>query len=291
MHLGATPAMVAPRAVMRDIPLPANATRLSRAGLLVLGAALLDQLGEASARQQIARTITRFGLDAGRPAEATAAGAYVWSQYALPWRTSAPFTGPELDAASQAVMRFALMNPDAFGEMLQSPQPEDARSYPAIMHAANAGLADYIVESRRRPCGVAPELQTTSESARAALQEMLQKGKLAVHHLVPAVTWGKYQAIAKLAQEAGWHQDNPSNLIALPRNMAEFEELGGRLPMHIGDHRIYTATTEAGIESSLRSFSTPLTPFKARAILENAALQNWIQIMRGAYHPVMKAEK
>jgi len=97
--------------------LPSGAARLGRAGLLTLGAELLNQWDDAAARDQITNAIARFELDDRRPADVIAASAYVWSRYALPLLTDAPFTGPKLDAASEAVMRAAMIFPGAFRDV------------------------------------------------------------------------------------------------------------------------------------------------------------------------------
>jgi hypothetical protein len=132
-----TAAVVGARAA-EDMAPPGGIARLGRAGLLMAGAALLDNLDAGSGRDQIAKAIARFGLDPSRPNDVMAASAYVWSRYALPWVTKARFNSPELDAASQAVLRFVLVNPGAFIAMRQG-----SKGSKLIVEAANAGLADY----------------------------------------------------------------------------------------------------------------------------------------------------
>ena len=252
-----------------DVALPKGVARLGRAGLLVFGAALLDGLDARSAQEQVANAVARFGLDPGRPADVTAASAYVWSRYALPMLTEAPFRGAALDAASQAVMRFVLVNPGAFVAMRQN-----SKSSQLIIAAANGGLADYASESRARPAGVDPKLQTTSRSARAAIADELQSKGMDAHHLVPANVWERYKYIADLAYEAEWRVDSPSNLIALPNNEKTWEEFGGTLPMHRGGHIIYSASTVTQIELARSLFPAELSPLQARAILDSVALRN-----------------
>ena len=96
-------AVVGGRGTVGDFALPEGGARVGRAGLLAFAASLLDQWDAANARDQITKAMARFGLDPARPADVMAAGAYVWSRYALPLLTEAPFSGPKLDAASQAV--------------------------------------------------------------------------------------------------------------------------------------------------------------------------------------------
>jgi hypothetical protein len=271
-----------------DFALPESVARLGRAGLLALAAGLLDQWDAANARDQITRALTRFGLDPSRPADVLAAGAYAWSRYALPVLTEAPFSGPKLDAASQAVMRFVLATPGAFFA-IQNPTSQNAELGQLIIRAADGGLADYAFESRARPPGVAPELQTTSRAARAAIADMLKDGGQA-HHLIPADVWKQKLDIASLALKAEWNPNNPSNLIALPSNELEREKLGGLLPIHNGYHPMYNANAAALIDRIRQNFPSNLTPLQARSILEAAALRSWLRIIKGEYNPIMKVD-
>jgi hypothetical protein len=272
----------------RDFALPEGVARLGRAGLLAYVAALLDRLGASNAQRQITNAVSRFGLDSSQPADVMAASAYVWSRYALPVLTDAPFSGPKLDAASQAVMRFVLVNPGAFGAIFEGSEAKGAESQNFIVAAANAGLADYAMESRARPLGVAPELQTTSKSARAAIADMLKNGRMQAHHLVPAQIWGENADIAAIAKEDGWNQDNPYNLIALPQDMATWEYYQGQLPMHFKGHPIYSAVVRQEIQRARVFFPNP-TPVQAHAIFDSAALHARFRILSGQYNPIMKS--
>jgi len=215
-----------------------------------------------------------------------AASAYVWSSYMLPVMTKAPFNGPALDAASQAVMRFVMVNPGAFLAM-----GHDARSYDLILAAANGGLSDYAWESRARPAGVDPALQTTSRKARAAIASMLQDEQMAAHHLVPAEVWGDNVDVSNLALEAGWKVDAPSNLIALPTDVMAQEKLGGSLPLHRGGHPNYNSDTLRRISLARGNFPSDLSPLQARSIMESVALYNRILILSRFYHPIIKVER
>lgn len=267
-----------------DIALPPGLARLGRAGLLTYGAALLDGLDARSAREQIDNAVARFGLDSSRPADVTAASAYVWSSYALPVLTKAPFRGPALDAASQAVMRFVLINPGAFTAMRR-----DSKSRSLIVDVANGGLADYASESRARPAGVVdPALQTRSARARAAIASLVKSGRWQAHHLVPAMAWGRNADVAVLAAKAGWTGDAPSNLIALPIDINSQKELGGSLPIRRGNHPIYNRDTLAQISFERNRFRFGLRPLQALAILESVAWRNRIKILAGDYNPIVR---
>lgn len=291
VHINTAATIVDGRGKQGDFVRPKDFALLGRAAPLVYGAQLLDRWDAGRASDQIAKAIARFGLDPNRRADVVAASAYVWSRYALPTHTDAPFSGPKLDAASQAVMRYVLANPDAFAAMLQKPSPQSVKTFSLIIGAADAGLADYTAESRARPAGVAPELQTTSRSARAAIAHMLQTGKMQAHHLIPAETWGAKVHIADLALKDGWFPDIPSNLIALPANEKTRLYFGGLLPMHNQGHPTYSRYTEAQIDLTRSAFPHDLTPLQARAILESVAVQNRFRILRGDYNPIMKVAR
>jgi len=177
-----------------DFALPKSIARLGEVGLLAYTASLLNAWDAAMARDQIANAIKRFGLDPSRPADVIAATAYVWSRYQLPRRIwEVPATGPGLDAASEAVMRFVLANPGAFTSMSQ-------RSFNLIVMAALGGLSDLNLEHHARPEKVDPALQTRSERARAAIALNLLSGKWAAHHLVPVSVANQNADIALLAK-------------------------------------------------------------------------------------------
>ena len=226
---GTAPALAGAPGNAVDFTLPESITRLGRVALLAYAAEMLDQMDEAVARGEITNAMTRFSLNPDRPEDVMAASAYVWANYNLGFYTSAQFSGPALDAAAQAVMRCVLLNPRALPAMLQRSPSQGAEAFSLIVGAANAGLADYIAESSARPAGVAPELQTTSRSARAAIAEQLKTGRMQAHHLVPAYNWGVRVDISALAAKAKWKVDSPSNLIALPADLAAQAEYQGTI--------------------------------------------------------------
>jgi hypothetical protein len=280
------------RGTVEGFELPEGVARLGRVGLLAYAAGLLDQWGDAAGRDQVTKAIARFGLDPSRPADVIAASAYVWSRYALPRQTAAPFSGPALDAASEAVMRCVLANPGVFATMLEGSTSQKERSASLVIGAANAGLADYAAESRARPAGVAPELQTTSRAARAAISDQLKSGRMEAHHLVPAYNWGQRVDISDLAVKDGWEVNSPSNLIALPADpasQAEYQaKFGEWLPVHRGFHKSYNDETASLILAEETKFPPNPTPLQARAIMDEVARINRIRLMSGYYGPWVK---
>jgi hypothetical protein len=243
---------------------------------------LLDEADDRGARSQIQAAITRFGLDPSRPADVIAASSYVWSSYNLPIFTDAPFSGPALDAASQAVMRFGLVNPGAFTRVLQ-----DSMAHNMIIDVANAGLSNYNFE-RRGLVGVDPALQTTSRSARRAIANQLRSGKMQAHHLVPVEVWVANLDISKLAAKDGWKADLPSNLIGLPADEDTQRRYYPFLPMHRGPHPKYNIDTQRQLMASRNTFPIFLTPVRAHAILDSVAAFNRARILGGHYHPIIK---
>jgi len=277
-----------------DLALPKWVGRLIGAGSVPGMAALLDLWHDAAEREQVTNAVTRFGLDASRPADVMAANAYVWSKYNLPLLTEAPYSGPKLDSASQAVMRFVLIHPEAFSSVLQGPAPDAQHALSSIIDAANRGLADALAESRARPQGVAPELQANSRLARAAISSQLQSGKMQAHHLVAAYNIGKYKDVAMTAIKAGWSANDASNLIGLPtdtKTQASLLSIGIQLPLHRGSHNIYNYATSRLIDAEASKYPTPLSPIHARAILDDVAETNRDRIMAGQYGPWIKVSR
>lgn len=285
-------AVAGARGISGGLDVPEGVARLGPVALLAYAADLLDKLDAASARAEITKAIARFGLDPTRPADVIAAAAYVWAQGNLGFYTGVNFSGPALDAASQAVMRCALIHPGAVIAMLDVSPSLGEASINLIVGAANAGLADYALESRARPAGVAPELQTTSRAARAAIAEQLKSGRMQAHHLVPAYNWGQRVDISTLARKNGWLVDGPSNLIALPADPAAQAEFEARyaewLPVHQGSHSSYNNDTANLILKEEAKFPPNLTPLQAQAIMDEVARINRFRLKSGYYGPWVK---
>jgi len=275
-----------------DLALPKWVGRLIGAGSVPGMAALLDLWHDAAEREQVTNAVTRFGLDASRPADVMAANAYVWSKYNLPLLTEAPYSGPKLDSASQAVMRFVAANPDAFVAVLRGPPPQAQKALSLLTDAANRGLADASAESRADTQGVDPALQAKSRAARKAIAEQLKFRTMQAHHLVPRYVWMRHADITALAIKAGWDVNDASNLIGLPVDFptkATLQaEFGLRLPIHNGSHGIYNELTRQAIIREAAKYSGELTPIHARIILDTVANENREAILDGLYDPAIK---
>jgi len=267
--------------VGQDFALPNWIARLGSVGLLAYLASLLNKWDAAVAREQISNAIKRFGLDPNRPGDVIAASAYVWSNYNLPFLHEVPATGPGLEAASQAVMRFVMANPGAFTSMNQ-------RAVNLITMAALGGLSDFISKSQARPQNVDPALQTRSKRARAAIALNLLSGKWAAHHLVPVSVSKANADIALLAKEVGWKADLASNLIGLPRDANTQLGTGEILPLHSGPHPNYSRDTAALIAYYRSTYPYRLSPIQAKSILESVADFNRARILYGYYNPAIK---
>jgi hypothetical protein len=280
---------------METAPVPRGAVPLAMGGLFGAAAAWLHQWDVNLAQQAVDKAMSRFNLRPDRPADKTAAIAYVWAKYHLPFLTSADFSGPKLDAASEAVMRVALVRPEIFNAMLQH---GDLKAFGRIMGAANNGLADYASESRPRPPNVPSHLIT--DSAQAYRNAVAAYGKpqgpnSRVHHLVTAEAWGKNQYIAELAYQNGWRPDAASNLMFLPydeQTQANIEAATGIVyPLHQSGHYYYNQDTLEKIRTVRSTFPDKITPRYARAILDDVAVQNRALIMSGHYNPILKVRK
>jgi hypothetical protein len=267
--------------VAQDFELPASIARLGQLGLLAYAAKLLDDADAAAAREQISNAIKRFGLDPSRPADVIAASAYVWSHYQLPAIPEVPASGPGLEAASQAVMRFVMIHPGAFTSMSRD-------SVSLITAAALGGLSDLNLESSARPQGVDPALQTRSERARAAIAIHLLSGAWQAHHLVPIMATGRYAYIFNLAIKDGWKTDLATNLIALPADENSQLSVDEILPLHRTNHPNYNNDTLARILAERSTYPAELTSVDAYAIIQDVANFNRARILAGYYNPVMK---
>lgn len=192
-----------------------------------------------------------------------------------------------MDAASEAVMRAAMLFPNAFTAMFQGPPARSEIASEVILTAALSGMVKYEVAIRARPPGVAPELQTNYR-ARAAIASELRNGKMQAHHLVPAAIWKQYIEISSAAVKAGWRPDDADNLIGLPADKVTWQLWGGTLPMHNIYHRQYNAEVAALIGSEIGSMTEPLSPSQARTVLDDAALYSRLRIRFGAYNPLMR---
>jgi hypothetical protein len=250
------------------------------------------------AQQAVNNAIAHLKLDANRPGDQTAAAAYVWSQHFLPALIPDLTYGdrPKLEAASQAVMRAALVHPDLFSAMFQGENPRAfSLTLPLITYAANAGLADYLSESRARPQGVDPSLQAKSAVARRAIGLRLNDDRMQAHHLVSANVWGIHKDLAVLAQKNGWDQNSSSNLIGLPTNEINQADLAARtglfLPIHRGPHKIYDDQSLELIKRLRRQKPTPLRPVDAQAILDEAARINRNKILSIEFGPALKVQQ
>jgi len=67
------------------------------------------------ASEDVRDTIKRFGLNSSKPADVTAAYAFLWAEDHGPWLFDTPQTGPAMLAMAERVMRAAQADPDQFG--------------------------------------------------------------------------------------------------------------------------------------------------------------------------------
>jgi len=212
-----------------------------------------------------------------------AATAYIWAIHNIALVSNAPNTGPALDAAAQAVMRYVLMNPDALVAKIP-----DQKSYNMIIQAANAGAADYVYQSAR-PKGVDRKYQTTSASARAAvISETDRDINVAVHHLIPANVWRDKLYLVELAYAANWNVNDETNLIKLPRNVAAQARMGGILPIHNASHATYDKDAIRLIVAEEIVSPKPITPEQAKVILMNVCSVERSRINNGYYGEFMR---
>ena len=138
-------------------------------GQVVTAAMLLSALDQARERDAVLSAITKFGLIPTRAADVLAARAYVYMKTAAPWNfAGAPESGPRLESVCQSIMLLELARPGT----LEAARQGDRLSTAYLALAAQNGLGDAaVLESRIRPKDAPKALQTTSETARAVLEE------------------------------------------------------------------------------------------------------------------------
>ncbi len=248
-HIGdvqvASTAAIALGAPLADAAQSANWASLTRlasgalklgSGQIITAAALLTAMDAQRERAAVNAAISKFGLDPTNAADVLAVRAYVWAISFAPLNYApVPWSGPQLESVSQAIMAIELARPGTLYLATQGDPP--SKRYPDV--AVEAGMqGGGIFESRRRPTNMSAELQTTSSSARTAAN-LQPNDQMQAHHLIPANVWGAFVRITRLASQAGWQQDSPENLIALPANEASQAKLAADniiVPIHSSSH-------------------------------------------------------
>ncbi len=110
-----TPALPSTKTPFR-IPPPTASGRIPWVSLAAgLAAAALPAMSDLIQRESVKDTIERFGLDVTKPADVTAAYAFIWAENHGPWLFDTPQTGPAMLAMAERVMRAARTDPDLFG--------------------------------------------------------------------------------------------------------------------------------------------------------------------------------
>ena len=104
--------------------------------LLWLGLSALPAVRQMIENSDVRSTIERFGLDVSKPADVTAAYAFLWAENQGPWIFDTPQTGPDMQAMAERVMRFAQAYPNLF--TLAATGDADAQK---VMSAAVKGPA------------------------------------------------------------------------------------------------------------------------------------------------------
>jgi hypothetical protein len=269
----------------------ANATRLSDgalklgSGQIIAAATLLAATDALRERAAVDGAMSKLDLDPTSAADVLAARAYVWAQHNAPLNyADVPWSGPQLESVSKSIMLVELARPGTLYLALQG----DRLSTTYLDMAAQDGLSDAAaLESRIRPPNAPAALQTTTTSARAALQLQPNDDKRA-HHLVPVNVIANNLPLATLASEAGWRTDSPENLITLPGDLntqASMALEGRLLPIQNSAHPDYDRQTRLQILAELNKLDGTLTPLLARAILETVAIKNRAQIISAVWLP------
>jgi hypothetical protein len=267
----------------------ANGSLELGSGQIIAAAELLSAIDQSRERNAVRSAMTKFGLNPAHAADVLAARAYVWARTAAPWNfPDVPTSGAKLESVSRSIMQVELARPGTLYLALQG----DRLSTAYLNSAAQEGMSDAaVLESRIRLANALAPLQSTSKSARAALN-LQPNDKMQAHHLVPINIIADNLALATLASKAGWYTDGVDNLIALPadpQTQADLAERGIRLPMQRSAHPIYDAQTQKQIDALELVAGLPLTPMKARSIIDKVALENLRQILSREWDPMLKS--
>jgi hypothetical protein len=269
----------------------ANLTRLANgalrlgSGQIITAAVLLTAIDVARERAAVDAAFAKFGFDPTNAADVLAIRAYVWARHNAPLNYfDVPWSGPQLESASQSIMALELARPGTLYLATQGDAPSKHYLDVAVDLGVQGGA---IFESRRRPENMPAALQTTSEAARAALN-LKTNDQMRAHHLIPVNVWAR-SPIAELASQGGWQPNSATNLIPLPADAATQEDLieeGKFLPIHNSNHKKYDAAAAGQIVLERAIYeNTELTPAQAHAIFEGAAMEMRGRILKREWWP------
>jgi A nuclease family of the HNH/ENDO VII superfamily with conserved AHH len=271
----------------------ASLTRLTNgalrlgSGQIVTAAALLTAWDMQRERAAVDAAFAKFGFDPTKAADGLAIRAYVWARYHVPepwWYPQVSWSGPQLEPVSQSIMALELARPGTLGLATQGDEPSKHYLDVAVELGMQGGT---IFESRRRPEKLPAALQTTSESARAALN-LKTNDQMRAHHLIPVNIWAR-SPITTLASQGGWQPNSPTNLIPLPADaetQAKLEAEGKILPIHNSNHPNYDGVAAGQIALERAEYkNAELTPAQARAIFEGAAMEMRGRILKREWWP------
>ncbi len=131
-------------------------------GLMIAGLAaqVLPSIAQLSVREDVRATITRFGLDLSKPADVTAAYAFLWAEDHGPWVFDTPQTGPAMLAMAERAMRAAQADPDLFGRAIAG-DSDAQKEFSAAVAPPTPGSA----------------IETRSDEERSLVTQMTGEGK------------------------------------------------------------------------------------------------------------------
>ena len=150
-----------PAARLTNIPGLPVPRRLPWGPLIVgLAAQALPMMADLARREDVSDTIKRFGLDPSKPADVTAAYAYLWAEDHGPWLFDTPQTGPKMQEMAERVMRAARADPALFGRAVGG--DDDAQK------EFSATVAPPVPGSG---------IETRSDEERALVSQMMSAGR------------------------------------------------------------------------------------------------------------------
>ena len=136
--------------------LPGLLARPPWGAVIGLAAQVLPMVAQLIQREDVRDTIKRFSLDPSKPADVTAAYAFLWAEDHGPWLFDTPQTGPEMQAMAERVMRAARSDPALFGRAIAG--DEDAQQEFSAAVAPSAPGSDVVTHNDEERALVAQRL-------------------------------------------------------------------------------------------------------------------------------------
>jgi hypothetical protein len=142
-----------------------------------LAAQVLPSIAQLSVREDVQATITRFGLDPSKPADVTAAYAFLWAEDHGPWVFDTPQTGPAMLAMAERAIRAAQADPDLFGRAIAGDADAQKAFSAAVAPPAPGSAIETRSDEERSRVAQMTALGTNGLEIQATLDHLRATGK------------------------------------------------------------------------------------------------------------------